>query len=275
MDKKRRRHGSRGSFGVLIYVHFIGWIRRGDVDFMRLKVLKLQLLQLREWVLLGVGDHVLLVEENGVQTVGDRLGTLQKMVISNNGKLMASFTHDGQLLVMPTDFSTIIFEYSCEDDMLLMVGPYGDPVCYLYDEPIILIPECDGDRILSNLNMEFLQWVPTSTKSIFKIRSTEPTTLLYDALDHFDRRNAKVDENLRLIKTSLPEAVEICVDAARHEFDHFDRRNAKVISECPQAKMTIEEQKVSLGETHAELVKRLDDGIYSPFSLFFYTFSAE
>ena len=65
-------------------------------------------------VLLGVGDHVLLVEEDGVQTVGDRLGTLQKMVISHNGKLMASFTHDGQLLVMPTDFSSIIFEYSCE-----------------------------------------------------------------------------------------------------------------------------------------------------------------
>ncbi|CAI9302611.1 unnamed protein product [Lactuca saligna] len=37
MDKKRRRHGSRGSFGVLIYVHFIGWIRRGDADFVRHK----------------------------------------------------------------------------------------------------------------------------------------------------------------------------------------------------------------------------------------------
>ncbi|KAL7601594.1 hypothetical protein Lser_V15G22691 [Lactuca serriola] len=302
-------------------------------------------------VLLGVGDHVLFIEEDGVQTVGDRLGTLQKMVISHNGKLMASLTHDGQLLVMPTDFSSIIFEYSCEDDMLLMVGPYRDPVCYLYEEPIILIQECDGARILSNLNMEFLERVPASTKSIFKIGSTEPTTLLYDALDHFDLEESKgrVDEKLRLIKTSLPEAVEVCVDAARHEFDHFDRRNTKVgchmlltltahlqenhdlkmyhsayeepvteiLDDCMQdvivyypsrmviemrqesadegeeirsvlkviaatgkfchdweklrsmlslhlkevwgAKMTIEEQKVSLGETHAELVKSLDD----------------
>ncbi|CAI9270392.1 unnamed protein product [Lactuca saligna] len=95
------------------------------------------------------------------------------------------------------------------DDMLLTVGYYGDLVRYLYDEPIILIPECDGARILSNLNMEFLQQVLASTESIFKIGSTEPTTLLYDALDHFDRRNAKVDENLRLIKTSLPEAVKV------------------------------------------------------------------
>nr|KAJ0213997.1 hypothetical protein LSAT_V11C400168010 [Lactuca sativa] len=310
MDKKRRRHGLRVSLCMAVIEP--QYTMSGNVK-----------------VLLGVGDRVLLVEEDGVQTVGDRLGTLQKMVISHNGKLMVSFTHDGQLLVMPTDFSSIIFEYSCEDDMLLMVGPYGDPVCYLYDEPIILIPECDEARILSNLNMEFLQWVPASTESIFKIGSIEPTTLLYDALDHFDRRNAKVDENLRLIKTSLPEAVEVCVDAARHEFDHFDRRNAKVgchvlltltthleenhdlkimqdvivyypsrfvkeecrylknseenlnlqitdeiwenldsrmddrrisvISEYPQAKMTIMEQKVSLGETHAELVKRLDD----------------
>ncbi|KAI3749010.1 hypothetical protein L6452_12517 [Arctium lappa] len=65
-------------------------------------------------VLLGIGDHVFLVEEDGVQIVDDGLGPLQKMVVSHNGKLMASFTHDGQLLVMPTDFSNIIFEYSCE-----------------------------------------------------------------------------------------------------------------------------------------------------------------
>ncbi|KAI4305997.1 hypothetical protein L6164_029316 [Bauhinia variegata] len=32
------------------------------------------------------------------------------------------------------------------DDMLLMMG---DPIRYLYDEPIILIPESDGVRILS------------------------------------------------------------------------------------------------------------------------------
>lgn len=190
-------------------------------------------------VLLAVDDLVLLVEEDGVQQLGVGIGPLQKMVVSRNGKLLASFTHDGRLLVISTDFSKIIFEYSCEsalppdqlswcgmdsvllywDDMLLMVGPYGDPVHYLYDEPIILIPECDGVRILSNTSMEFLQRVPDSTVSIFKIGSTLPAALLYDALDHFDRRSAKADENLRLIRSSLPEAVEACIDAAGHEFD--------------------------------------------------------
>ncbi|XAR49507.1 hypothetical protein NMG60_11032733 [Bertholletia excelsa] len=190
-------------------------------------------------VLLGVEDHVLLVEEDGVQQLGVGVGPFQKMVVSRNGKLLASFTHDGRLLVMSTDFSKIIFEYPCEsalppeqlawcgmdsvllywDDMLLMVGPYGDPVRYVYDEPIILIPECDGVRILSNTSMEFLQRVPDSTVSIFKIGSTLPAALLYDALDHFDRQSAKADENLRLIRSSLPEAVETCIDAAGHEFD--------------------------------------------------------
>ncbi|XP_077252312.1 vacuoleless1 (VCL1) [Tasmannia lanceolata] len=190
-------------------------------------------------VLLGVNDYVLLVEEDGVQQLGFGIGPLQKMAVSQNGKLLASFTHDGRVLVISTDFSNVIFEQNCEsalppeqlawcgmdsvllywDEMLLMVGPYGDPVRYLYDEPIILIPECDGVRILSNTNMEFLQRVPDSTVSIFKIGSTVPAALLYDALDHFDKRSAKADENLRLIRSSLPQAVEACIDSAGHEFD--------------------------------------------------------
>ena len=78
------------------------------------------------------------------------------------------------------------------DDVLLMVGPSGDSVSYFNDEPVIFIPECDGVRVLSNTTMEFVQRVPDSTVSIFKIGSTSPASLLFDALDHFDRRSAKV-----------------------------------------------------------------------------------
>ncbi|KAI0515930.1 hypothetical protein KFK09_008601 [Dendrobium nobile] len=190
-------------------------------------------------VLLGVEDHVLAVEEDGVQQLGVGVGPLQKMAVSPNGKYLAAFTHNGRLLVIPTDFSRIISEYCCEsalppeqiawcgmdsvllywEDMLLMVGPAGDPVRYLYDEPIILIPEFDGVRILTNTSMEFLQRVPDSSVSIFQIGSTRPAALLYDALEHFDKHSAKADENLRMIRASLPEAVEVCIDAAGHEFD--------------------------------------------------------
>ncbi|KAF5731337.1 Vacuoleless1 (VCL1) isoform 2 [Tripterygium wilfordii] len=191
-------------------------------------------------VLVGMDEGLVMVDEDGVQPVGLGVveGPLQKIVVSLDGKYLASFTHDGKLLVMTTGFSKL-FEYECEsalppeqmawcgldsvllywDDMLLMVGPFGDPVKYIYDEPMVFIPESDGVRILSNTSMEFLQRVPDSTVSIFKIGSTSPAALLYDALDHFDRRSAKADENLRLIRNSLPEAVEACVDAAGHEFD--------------------------------------------------------
>lgn len=65
-------------------------------------------------VLLGVGDSVVVVEEDGVHQLGVGIGPLQKMAVSRDGKLLASFTHDGRLLVISTDFSKIIFEYNCE-----------------------------------------------------------------------------------------------------------------------------------------------------------------
>ncbi|KAF3793124.1 VCL1 protein [Nymphaea thermarum] len=93
-------------------------------------------------VLLAVGDGVVVVEEETAQRQGDGIGPLQKMAVSPNGKFLASFTHDGRLLVISTDFSRVLFEFNCE-----------------------------------------------------------------------------ADENLRLIRSSLPEAVEACIDAAGHEFD--------------------------------------------------------
>ena len=192
-------------------------------------------------VLLAVGDRVVAVDEDGVQVLGEALeiGPVQKMAVSPNGKLLAAFAHDGRLLVIPTDFSRIIFEYECDSalppdqiawcgldsvllywsEVLLMVGPNGDPVQYNYDEPIMLIPECDGVRILTNSSMEFLHRVPDSTTLIFGIGSMSPAALLYDARDHYDKQSAKAYDNYQLISSSLPEAIEACIDAAGYEFD--------------------------------------------------------
>ena len=43
------------------------------------------------------------------------------------------------------------------DEILLMVGPYGDWVKYTYDEPAVLAAECDGVRIITKSKHEFLQ----------------------------------------------------------------------------------------------------------------------
>ena len=37
-----------------------------------------------------------------------------------------------------------------------MVGPYGDCVKYTYDDSVVLIPECDGVRILTDNVVDFL-----------------------------------------------------------------------------------------------------------------------
>lgn len=65
-------------------------------------------------VLMGVADHVLLMEEDGVQQVGLGIGPLQKIVVSRNGKLLAAFTHDDRLLIMSIGFSSTIFDYTFE-----------------------------------------------------------------------------------------------------------------------------------------------------------------
>lgn len=66
-------------------------------------------------VLLAIGNAVVMVEEDEVQPLllppGD--GPLQKMVVSGNGRFVASFTHDGRMAVYSTRFEKI-FEYQCE-----------------------------------------------------------------------------------------------------------------------------------------------------------------
>ncbi|KAF5202708.1 Vacuoleless1 [Thalictrum thalictroides] len=48
-------------------------------------------------VLIGVNDYVLVVDEESVQQVGVGVGPLQKMAVTQNGKMLASFTHDVSL----------------------------------------------------------------------------------------------------------------------------------------------------------------------------------
>ncbi|EFJ24200.1 hypothetical protein SELMODRAFT_101752 [Selaginella moellendorffii] len=189
-------------------------------------------------VLLAVESTVMVVDGGSIQDQGTTIGPLGKMVASPNGSYVACFTHDGRLLVVTSDFSKTISEFDTQsalppeqliwcgmdsvllysDDSVLMVGPYGDWTKYTYDEPVVLIPECDGVRILSNTFMEFLQRVPDTTVSIFSIGSTSPGAMLYDAYDHFAKRNAKADESIRMVGSSIPDAVEACIDAAGQEF---------------------------------------------------------
>eukprot|EP00002_Diphylleia_rotans_P004919 TRINITY_DN1382_c0_g2_i1.p1 TRINITY_DN1382_c0_g2~~TRINITY_DN1382_c0_g2_i1.p1 ORF type:complete len:828 (-),score=186.60 TRINITY_DN1382_c0_g2_i1:1462-3921(-) len=167
-------------------------------------------------------------------------GPIVKMALSPNGKILACFTVSGLLWVVSSDFTKNLSEFDTRskvppqqivwcgadsvimywDKILLMVGPHGHWIKYTYEQPLVLVPEVDGVRIVSAEKTEFLQRVPNVTEDIFKIGSTSPSAMLYDAMDLFVKKNPRADENIRLIKSDLQEAVDKCIEAALHEADY-------------------------------------------------------
>jgi hypothetical protein len=114
---------------------------------------------------------------------------------------------------------------------LLMVGPSprkedkAGTLKFTYSESIALVSEIDGARIFSTSGCEFLQRVPDVTESIFKIGSTCPAALLYDAHKHFLNKNPRAYENIRRIKSDLADAVSTCIEAAGFEFNQITQTN--------------------------------------------------
>ncbi|RUS27514.1 Vps16, N-terminal region-domain-containing protein [Jimgerdemannia flammicorona] len=203
-------------------------------------------------VLLATGSTILVVDQEAQDQLLQQ-GPFTKMAVSPNGKFLALFTTEGKILVVSTDFQKNLSEFGtkskippqqlvwCGTDsvilywdtqlkpelsqrVVLMVGPFGDWIKYSYDDAIYLIPEVDGARIMSADKCEFLQKVPNQTEEIFKSGSTSPAALLYDALDHFEKKSPKADENIRTIKTDLADAVDACIEAAGYEFVHHYQR---------------------------------------------------
>ncbi|CAI2176411.1 4285_t:CDS:10 [Funneliformis geosporum] len=196
-------------------------------------------------VLLATGSTILTVDTKESQDQLLQQGPFTKMAVSPNGKFLALFTADGKLWVVSTDFNKNLSEFTTNskappqqliwcgtdsvvlywDKIVLMVGPFGDYIKYSYDDTIYLVPEIDGVRIISSDKCEFLQKVPNVTEEIFKIGSTAPAAMLFDALENFEKRSPKADENIRSIRPDLADAVDACTEAAGHEFNQYWQRN--------------------------------------------------
>lgn len=190
-------------------------------------------------VLLAVGKTVFTVDMAGVHDQKLTAGPLRCMSVCPNGKMLACFTHDGFVWVITTDFSKNLSEFPTKsqvpphqlvwcgtdsvvlywDKMVLMVGPYGDWVKYSYDQPVWLLPEVDGVRVISNTQCEFLHRVPDAVVDIFKIGSCSAGAMLVDALDLLERNDGRAHDTIRAIRESdgLEVAVETCLAAAAHE----------------------------------------------------------
>ncbi|KAG9293340.1 hypothetical protein G9A89_007586 [Geosiphon pyriformis] len=196
-------------------------------------------------VLLATGSTILTVDAKESQDQLLQQGPFTKMAVSPNGKFLALFTTDSKLWVVSTDFQKNLSEYSTKfksppqqlvwcgtdsvvmywDKVVLMVGPSGDGIKHTYDDAIYLNPEVDGVRVISSDKCEFLQKVPNVTEDIYKFGSTAPGAMLVDALEHFEKRSPKADDNIRSIRTELADAVDACIEAAGHEFNQYWQRN--------------------------------------------------
>jgi hypothetical protein len=172
-------------------------------------------------------------------------GPFARIAVSADGAYVAAFAAAGAVWVSLSDFSRVVSQFSTNikvpphqlvwvgsdsvimywDELLLMVGPTGEWIKYPYEESLVLAPECDGCRVISTSRCEFIQMVPNSTLSIFQIGSTAPAAMLYDAMDAFEKRSAKADENIRAIKGELVLAVNDCIEAASHEFAFATQRS--------------------------------------------------
>eukprot|EP00762_Andalucia_godoyi_P003514 ANDGO_04278.mRNA.1 Vacuolar protein sorting-associated protein 16 homolog len=195
--------------------------------------------------------------ETGVVTVVDAAEasshTIQdsspflRFSMSPNGQLLASFDTQGRVQVMKSDFSRRLSSFSTKSkvpprqlvwcgidalvlvwdpeqlkgsqSLVLMVGPYGDFEKFMFDGPVHLVSEVDGLRIISNTSCEFLQRVPSSLVDIFRIGSVEPSALLFDAFQEYERKNPACIKNIRAIKDQLTDAVDACVEAAGAVFN--------------------------------------------------------
>lgn len=128
------------------------------------------------------------------------------MAISPNGKFLALFTLDCRLWVVSTDFQTSLADFKTNstgpplqigwcgndsvllhwEDTILMVGPSGDFLRFPYEGVVILCSEIDAVKLISNDKCEIIQKIPNANEDIFRIGSTTPSAILYDARDNYN-----------------------------------------------------------------------------------------
>lgn len=69
------------------------------------------------------------------------------------------------------------------------------------------------------------------TEDVFKLGSTSSASVLLDAVDQLEKKSPRADENIRLIRPNLPDAVAACVQAAGQEYStHWQKQLLKAAS---------------------------------------------
>ncbi|KAL8648415.1 MAG: hypothetical protein Q9226_006002 [Calogaya cf. arnoldii] len=202
-------------------------------------------------VLLAIGQTIYVVDASETE---DRVlpnGPFKHVSVSPNGLYVTLYTEDGMVWVITSDFQNKIGEYEsktktppkdvqwCGNDAVMLawedevhlIGPKGASLRYYFDGWVHLLPDVDGVRLITNDVCEFLQKVPDCTEDVFKLGSTSPASVLLDAVEQLDKKSPKADENIRLIRPNLLDAVGTCIQAAGQEFNvHWQKQLLKAAS---------------------------------------------
>ena len=202
-------------------------------------------------VLLAVGRTVFVVDAAECEDRGLEAGPFRHTSVSPNGKFIALYTDDGKVWVISSDFQNRLSEYDSKvktppkdlqwcgnnavvlawEDEIHLVGPNGAASEYSWNSFVHLLPDIDGIRVLTNDVCDFLQKVPDSTEEVFRLGSTSPASVLLDAIEQLEKKSPKADDNIQLIRTSLDEAVDVCVRAAGQEYSiHRQKQLLKAAS---------------------------------------------
>ncbi|ANB15369.1 tethering complex subunit VPS16 [Sugiyamaella lignohabitans] len=167
---------------------------------------------------------------------------ISHIAVSPDGEQLAYFNNSLKKLVVTTiDFRLQGAEYDHDDDeatprqlewcgntavglvwdedVSLIDSISGHSLYLPFGSTVFVFPEIDGFRTLSVEQHDFFTRVPKTVVDIFRLGSVTPAAILRDCIEQLDRKSSKADENILLIKDSLVEAVDGCVEAASLEFE--------------------------------------------------------
>ncbi|KAI5301405.1 hypothetical protein KEM56_001755, partial [Ascosphaera pollenicola] len=192
-------------------------------------------------VLLAINKTIYSIDSTDAEDHFLEDGPFRHVNVSPNGRFAVIYTADGIVWVVSSDFQNKFSEYDTKartppqnlvwcgndgvvlawEDEIHLIGPDGASMKHFYDGRVHLIPEFDGVRLVTNDICEFLHKIPRVTETLFKFGSSSPASVLLDAVDQLEKKSPKADENIQRIRPDLVEAVDMCVQAAGHEFNIY------------------------------------------------------
>ncbi|XP_063605490.1 LOW QUALITY PROTEIN: vacuolar protein sorting-associated protein 16 homolog [Penaeus indicus] len=177
-------------------------------------------------------------KSNSFITPGLPGGCIVEMAVSNNSRHVALLSDTGKLWIGSSDIRIKYCEYDVKSqvkpkqiawcgtgavvllwDMTLeVVNVNGDATSYYLDSASHLVQEPDGVRVLGSTAHDLLQKVPLVVTETLGIGSMAPGALLLEAAKGFQERSTTANDCLAMIKDTLEEAVNHCLQAAQHEY---------------------------------------------------------